>query len=142
MQQLGDLAGAVLVFLQGLDDLLPLVGKFFGWVLQTLQVTVQVGDIIRHVGLLQQLVLGLQELARLGLVLGAAIVVLELGAAELEEGEDEVAVELADQLGQQVELGCREILHRDDRFGMCVFFSFLICGKGSRSMIVKTGDEA
>lgn len=104
LQQLRDLAGAVLVCFQGLDDLLPLVGKFFGWVLQVLQVTVQVGDVIRHVGLLQQLVLGLEKLARLGLVLGAAIFVFQLGAAELEEREDEVAVELGDQLGEQVEL--------------------------------------
>lgn len=104
-QQLLDLACGVLELLQGLDDLLPLVGVLFWWVLQALEVAVEVGDVVGHVGLPQQLVGGLEQLPRLGLVLGHAILVLQLAAAELEEGEDQVPVELGDERRQQVVLG-------------------------------------
>jgi hypothetical protein len=61
------------------------LGKLLGPLLdgEVVEFAVEVGDVVRHVGLLQQLVLGLDDLARLIGVLRVALLILQLAGAEL-----------------------------------------------------------
>lgn len=92
LQQLGDLGALLLVVLQLGEDLLSLLDELVGDGVGVVNFLPQVGHIVGHVGVLQQLVLGADHL-----------LVIFLGAgAELEKREDQMAVEVGDQLRQQV----------------------------------------
>ena len=92
-QELRDPAGLLLILLQLGDDLLPPLSILSRRLVQVLDLAVQVGGVVGHVGLLEQLVLGLGDLARLLLVLDVAILIFQLVGRELQQREDQVAVE-------------------------------------------------
>lgn len=77
LQQLDDLAGLLLVLLQLAEDLLLLVGKLGGGLLEALELAVEVGDVVGHVCLFEQGVLGLCDLAGLGLILDVAALLVD-----------------------------------------------------------------
>jgi hypothetical protein len=66
---------------------------------------VEIRDIIRHVGLLEQLVCRPREHAcLLGVRRIVGLAIFDLFGAKLQEGVDELSVEAGDQLRQEVEL--------------------------------------
>ncbi len=106
LQQLDDGARLLLQLLQLGEDLLLFVGILGGRLLEALELAVEVGDVVGHVGLFEEGVLGLCDLAGLGLVLDVArLLVNELPGVEFEQGKDHVAVEVRDELEHEVVLG-------------------------------------
>lgn len=93
-QQIRNLLTLLPKFLQSLKYLLPFLRKAFRRLLHIIQITVQTGHIIRHVCLLKQLIFRFRHLLRIFLFL--------LLCHELQEGEDQMAIEMGDEAGQEV----------------------------------------
>lgn len=104
-QEIPQLARLFLELLELGNHLLPGLGKLGGRGIQILNLAVQVGHVVGHVGLLEQLVLGLGDLLRLLLIFAAALLIFQLCRRKLEEGENKVSVEAENQLREEVELG-------------------------------------
>lgn len=94
-QEVGDLSGGLLVLLQLGKHLLALLGVLGGRVGDAVQLAVERGDVVGHVGVLQQLDLSGQDLLRLLLVAR----LLGLVALELDEREEQVSAQVRRQLG-------------------------------------------
>lgn len=105
LEELCDLCGLLLVFLQLAEDLLFPLGVLGGGFVEAFELAVQVGDVVGHVGALRERKLGLCDLARLGFIPDLSILVNKLAGAELEKGKDHVAVEVGGELVEQVVLG-------------------------------------
>lgn len=101
-QKIRQLACLLLIVVQLLQDLLALLVELCRRLRETVDFLLQVTDEIRHVGGLQQLVLGLRDLERLGVV-----ILGDLASCELQQREDQVSVEVLDQLGEKVVFGHR-----------------------------------
>lgn len=76
------------------------LGVLGGGLLEALELAVEVGDVVGHVGLLEEGVLGGEDLASLVL-----LIFLEAAGVELEEGEDHVAVEMGSELEDEIIAG-------------------------------------
>lgn len=92
-QQVLDLGALVLELLALLEDLIALLNVLLRALVQVVDLGEQVADEVGHVGVLEQLELELVVLER-GLV--DILLVLE----ELQQREDEMAVEVGDESGQ------------------------------------------
>jgi len=82
-EQLGNLRGGLLVLLQLGQHLLPLAVIFCGWVVNAVQLAVHRGDVVGHVGVLQEVDLSSENL------LGESIIFLLLGLVALELNQRE-----------------------------------------------------
>lgn len=92
-QQVLDLGALVLQLLALLEHLVALVDVLVGALVQVVHLGVQVANKVGHVGVLEQLKLELGELGR-------RLVDIFLVLDELQQREDEMAVEVGDQSGQ------------------------------------------
>ena len=104
LEELGDLGGLLLVLFELVEDLLATLGVLGGGLLEALELAVEVGDVVGHVGLLEEGVLGGEDLASL-----VGLIFLEAAGVELEEGEDHVAVEVGSELEDEVIVGGRGV---------------------------------
>ena len=96
-QKLGDLCSLLLELIQALQNLLSLLGELLWCLLDVVDLGVQAGDVIGHVGGLQQLKLGLGHVH--------AVLLILIGD-KLQQWEDQMSVEVLDELWQQVVLLC------------------------------------
>ena len=97
-EKVSELAGVLLELFYASDDLLPLFVKLRRRLLETLQFCFQVADKVGHVGGLEELVLGLGKGADLlvGGIFG------DLTGLEVEQGEDQVTVEMPHEGGEEI----------------------------------------
>ena len=114
LQQVGDLARLLLELLQAAQDVLALLVELGRGFVQALQVGLELADEVNHVGRLEQLVLGLGDLERLGV-----IVLGDLALGEVQQREDQVAVEVAHERGQKIVLGHDGWWRRSRDVGAC-----------------------
>ena len=89
-----DLLCLLSVDLPSLESLLALFGVLGGRLVQVVELRVQVANIVGHVGLLEQRIFELGDVRNI-FVLGALFLL------EVEQREDEVAVQVRDEFGQQ-----------------------------------------
>lgn len=94
-QEVGNRSRGLLVLLQLGDDLLALLDVLGGGVLDAVELAVHVGDVVGHVGVLEQLDLARQDLVE---HLGVALLV-GLVALELDQREQQVSAQVGRQVG-------------------------------------------